>query len=325
MEERKPLISVIVPVYNVERYLRRCVDSILGQTWSELELILVDDESPDNSGAICDEYAKKDKRVRVIHKANGGVSSARNAGIDDASGEWICFIDSDDIIDPTYLDDFELLTTKADLYLQGYKKVYNGEVKEIHSFSEFQRNSYVEILAFTEDERIINSPCFKLYNREIIQKKKIRFDINTSYGEDHIFSLEYAICITSAHYSNAAGYYYMVNGDESLSHRIIPLKDIVYYSKKSRKIQMDLLSIYSNKYYLASINRRQEATITKIIREMFSVASEYKNYQYVYNECSPLIRNNGLYGLNIKRKIFMVVFGYMSPKLTYAALSIILK
>jgi len=324
MEEKTPQISVIVPVYNVEKYLHKCVDSILAQTLSDIELILVDDGSPDGSGAICDEYAQKDSRVKVIHKPNGGVSSARNAGIDVASGEWICFVDSDDIIEPTYLDDFELLTTKADLYLQGYKKIINGEVKEIHSFSGFQGNRYIEILAFTEDERIINSPCFKLYNRDIVHKKKIRFDINTSYGEDHIFSLEYAICVTSAHYSNASGYCYMVNGVESLSHRIIPLKDIVYYSKKSRKIQMLLLSKYRNKSYLASINKRQEATITKIIRELFAIASEYKNYQFVYNECVPLIRNNGLYGLKIKRKIFMIIFGYMPPKLTYETLNFIL-
>ncbi len=92
-------ISVIVPVYKVEPYLRRCVDSILAQTYSNLELILVDDGSPDGCPAICDEYAKADARVRVIHKTNGGLSDARNAGIDAASGDWIAFIDSDDWIE----------------------------------------------------------------------------------------------------------------------------------------------------------------------------------------------------------------------------------
>ena len=93
------IISVIVPVYKVEKYLRKCIDSIINQTYKNLEIILVDDGSPDNCGAICDEYTANDSRVKVIHKENGGLSSARNAGIDIASGDYIAFIDSDDYID----------------------------------------------------------------------------------------------------------------------------------------------------------------------------------------------------------------------------------
>ena len=98
------LISVIVPIYNVEKYLKQCIDSIINQTYKKLEIILVDDESPDECGIICDEYQKKDSRVRVIHKKNGGVSSARNVGIDIATGKWITFIDSDDWIDEEYFN-----------------------------------------------------------------------------------------------------------------------------------------------------------------------------------------------------------------------------
>ena len=100
------MISVIVPIYNVEAYLHQCVDSIIGQTYTDLEIILVDDGSPDNCGAICDEYAKKDPRVRVIHKPNGGVSDARNVGIENATGDFLFFVDSDDYLDP---DAFELM------------------------------------------------------------------------------------------------------------------------------------------------------------------------------------------------------------------------
>ncbi len=100
-----PAVSVIVPVYKVEPYLRRCVDSILAQTFTDFELILVDDGSPDNCGAICDEYAEKDSRVKVIHKKNGGVSSARNMGLDAARGEYIYFCDGDDYIEKELLAD----------------------------------------------------------------------------------------------------------------------------------------------------------------------------------------------------------------------------
>lgn len=99
-----PLISVIVPCYKVERYLPKCIDSILRQTYKNLEVILVDDGSPDRSGEICDTYATKDSRIVVIHKANGGLSDARNVGIDQAKGEWITFIDSDDFVSDSYVE-----------------------------------------------------------------------------------------------------------------------------------------------------------------------------------------------------------------------------
>lgn len=95
-----PTISIIVPVYNVEAYLCRCIDSILAQTFTDFELILVDDGSPDNCSSICDEYAKKDSRIVVVHKENGGLSDARNTGLDIAKGEYIGFVDSDDFIHP---------------------------------------------------------------------------------------------------------------------------------------------------------------------------------------------------------------------------------
>lgn len=111
--EKKPLISVIVPVYNVEEYLPRCVDSILAQTYENLEIILVDDGTKDNAGLICDQYAQKDARIKVIHKTNGGLSSARNAGIDIAQGDYLAFVDSDDWIEP---DAYEVMLTAARKY-----------------------------------------------------------------------------------------------------------------------------------------------------------------------------------------------------------------
>ena len=100
-------VSIIVPVYNVEKYLQRCIESILTQTETDFELLLIDDGSKDKSGLICDEYAQKDKRVNVIHKENGGVSSARNLGIEKANGEWMCFIDADDYVRQDFLSDIQ--------------------------------------------------------------------------------------------------------------------------------------------------------------------------------------------------------------------------
>ena len=111
------LISVIVPVYNVEKYLRKCVDSIINQTYKNLEIILVDDGSPDKSGDVCDEYAKQDSRIRVIHKTNGGLSDARNTGLDIANGEYIMFVDSDDYIETNMCETLynRLISDKTDM------------------------------------------------------------------------------------------------------------------------------------------------------------------------------------------------------------------
>ena len=116
-------ISVIIPVYRVEEHLRECVDSVINQTYTNLEIILVDDGSPDSCPQICDEYARADDRVKVIHKPNGGLSSARNAGIDIATGKWIGFVDSDDFIAPNMYEKLYIIVEGCDLAICNYSKV----------------------------------------------------------------------------------------------------------------------------------------------------------------------------------------------------------
>lgn len=124
-----PLISIIVPIYNVEPYLRKCIDSIINQTYKNLEIILVDDGSPDNCGSICDEYAKTDSRIKVIHKVNGGLSDARNAGLRIATGEWITFVDSDDWLENNALEQMLNLANSnhADLIIGSTQKINDAD------------------------------------------------------------------------------------------------------------------------------------------------------------------------------------------------------
>ena len=143
IKENNDLISVIVPVYNVESYLRKCLDSIVGQTYKKLEIILVDDGSTDGSGSICDEYAKEDHRIKVIHKDNDGVSSARNIGIDNVEGKYILFVDADDIVNERYVEILyiELLKHKVDIVFCGIKSIYvkSGEETIIGVKKEFHK------------------------------------------------------------------------------------------------------------------------------------------------------------------------------------------
>ena len=145
-----PKISVIVPVYNTEKYLHRCVDSILAQTFTDFELLLIDDGSTDSSGAICDEYAQKDSRVRVFHKENGGASSARNLGLDNATGEWITFCDSDDFVYSYWLSNFDVDKNGRtyDIICQGiecskkFVETHNSN-KYLFDFSRIRLNSCI--------------------------------------------------------------------------------------------------------------------------------------------------------------------------------------
>ena len=134
-------VSIIVPVYNVDKFLHKCVDSILAQTLTDFELLLVDDGSKDNSGLICDKYAAKDSRVRVFHKENGGVSSARNLGLENAQGDWIIFIDSDDWIEPNMLKDIyeKAILEHADLVYCDLRMIFNNHTEILH-IAEYNTN-----------------------------------------------------------------------------------------------------------------------------------------------------------------------------------------
>ncbi len=189
------LVSVIVPVYNRENYLRRCIDSILAQTYTNFELLLIDDGSTDNSGKICDEYAERDNRVKVFHKENGGVSSARNVGLDNAKGEYIIFVDSDDWVAVNYV---ELLLPR-----EGEDLVCCGS-REMEAGREIGRSGYNKDEVYTIETirnfrqcrwgKIYLGPCAKGYRRTIIDKIALRFDEMISYHEDGIFNMFYFHC-----------------------------------------------------------------------------------------------------------------------------------
>ena len=140
-------VSIIVPVYQVEKYIRQCIDSILAQTFTDFELILVDDGSKDNSGKICDEYAEKDKRIRVIHKENGGLSDARNKGLDNAAGKYFMFVDGDDYIAPNMAECLHnsILKADADIAACNYRYIFESDGKK-----DFTTENKAEVLNANE-------------------------------------------------------------------------------------------------------------------------------------------------------------------------------
>ena len=162
-------VSIIIHIYGVEKYLEECLDSVINQTYSNLEIILIDDESPDQCPVICDEYALKDNRIKVIHKKNGGAGSARNAGLKICTGEYICFVDSDDYVYPNYVEKLvsEAVRQKAEIIVSNFDYLYQNKKKtekELMKTNEFSSAEYLE-------EFLINWHCSLIWNK--IFKKDI--------------------------------------------------------------------------------------------------------------------------------------------------------
>lgn len=208
-------ISIIIPIYNAEKYLKRCVNSINMQSFSNYEMILVNDGSIDNSATICDEFAKYDNRIRVFHKENGGVSSARNWGLDKAIGEYIMFVDSDDYMLPGMLEVMlsTLESKKADLVVCGTTETGGGYWRPIadvdYSINQLKEN-FVSLL-HTE---LLSPPWNKIYKKEIIGSNRFCEDI--SFGEDLLFNIQYLKKCENISFIKESPFYHEKENENSL-------------------------------------------------------------------------------------------------------------
>lgn len=192
-------VSFIVPIYNVEQYLDKCINSLLNQTYQSFEIILIDDGSPDRCGEICDSYAQKDNRIRVLHKSNEGLSAARNNGIEMAKGEWVCFIDSDDYLEDTHIESllkntsskcYDIIIGNYTLHDQTINKAYHP--KSDIAYGEYNRSA---ILDFILKDLILSGSCMSvwrnLYKLELIRNNNLLFvSERLVYAEDYIFNIE---------------------------------------------------------------------------------------------------------------------------------------
>lgn len=182
------LVSIIVPVYKAEKYVHQCVDSLLAQTYTNIEVILVDDGSPDNCGKICDEYAAKDSRVKVIHQKNGGVSAARNIAIAHSLGEWITFVDADDKVTDDYIE--KLMSKDGDWIIGGYRDT-NHHICQLNEDKYVGNNRVFQFFQEHQNYLYTNTIWGKLYNSYIINEYNIKFNSCLRFSEDLIFNLDY--------------------------------------------------------------------------------------------------------------------------------------
>ena len=258
-------ISVIIPIYNAESFLNECLVSIQEQTFSDYEAWLIDDGSTDNSGTICDNFAANNKLFHVIHKKNGGVSSARNAGLEKVNGEWICFIDADDTVEKEYLSTlYQFANMQKDiLIIQGFKTFLPDNTYIDKRFTNQLYNSS-EVYKTFQDLNInrCGYPFGKLYNAEIIRHHHLRFVESIHYAEDVMFMLTYLTHCSAIQTVEGMNYnYYIRKNIQSLSKRIF-----VFESEYA------CYQLYLKR--IGELKQRFNLTETSL-RKVYNVISEY--------------------------------------------------
>lgn len=261
--KKQPLVSVIVPVYNVERYLDRCLESIVKQTYGYIELILVDDGSTDSSGQICDEWAKKDSRIQVIHKNNAGLGLARNTGMKKSAGEFLVFVDSDDYIDKSMIQRLydALIGYKAQVVYCSYNRVKDsGKIQAMHQAKEVTsgKQALLGIIgsnkesAMDFDRRM--SVWGAIYSNKIIANSGIAFVSEREYpSEDLIFDIKLLPMCNKVVFLNYCGYNYCQN-EHSLTQKYIKERYILE-KKMNQKVIEEISQIYDIYEYRDRINR----------------------------------------------------------------------
>lgn len=291
-----PAISIIVPVYKAESYLHHCVESLLAQTFTDFEVLLIDDGSPDRSGEICDEYAYKDSRIRVIHKSNGGVSSARQCGLDHAQGEYVIHADPDDWVESEMLEELYRIAKEGDAdadmvicdyYVNfGQKQSYKKQEPSALDSEAIQRELF---------QQLHGSCCNKLVSRACYSENNVKFPEGISFCEDLVFNvrlLQYAKCIR---YLPLAFYHYeQCTNENSIVHS---------YSMKRYEEDCRLLEIIQTLPLKKSVLQEASENVAlgiawRAFKEKLFCAHEYRKRFSQYRNAA--IRHKGL-----KYKIFV--------------------
>lgn len=327
-KSKEPLVSVIVPVYNVELYLEQCVNSIIRQKYNNLEIILIDDGSVDKSSLICDRFAEKDNRVLAIHKKNGGLSSARNAGLQCCQGEYVVFVDSDDWLGENFISEF-MLKQPFDIAYGGCVKCYEETGrKEYSKISQEYYGEKKEICYPFMSEMVCSSlfgySCAKIYNRKFIDT--VIFE-NVLYREDLIFNLTLFDKAGVLYFSPSCDYFYRQQ-ENSLLHKkfngkILDVrtvtKRLMIKSSFWSRMETQKLSNFMMKTYIIDMiskcvldnsmlsEREKQNEIKKIFKDSFirkelkfykEDCTLYKVFTICYKFCMPWV-----YYKVIKRKV----------------------
>lgn len=278
-----PLISIIIPVYNAEKFLKRCIDSILNQSFKDFELILVNDGSTDSSGEICDFYGDHDERVRVFHLRNGGPSRARNQGMDQARGKYITFIDADDYVNDHFsdtankvrLEDYDIIVVPFSVVDTTEKSIQLYQYKET-SFSKSEKKDMF-LKEIWLGEPLFGSCWNKWYKKSIIYKSNLRFNHKFYIAEDYLFNLHFYRECQSAILVSFPYYHYVQHGDSVTSR--------IYYNRFeiAKTVYEESLKLLSdvNIHDPDSQSFVEEAYLSGVLRAMFDIAKRENKLTFI--------------------------------------------
>ena len=268
--------SVIIPAYNAERTIRRCLDSLVSIVRDDVELLVINDGSKDGTGEICQEYAERYSNVHYLYKENGGVSTARNMGLDEATGEYILFVDSDDFVTEEYFEISDNVTrTQPDFVLLS-RYIYNGKRLIPHTTGMRDQitetfESTAELLSRALEKQLLNAPSSKIFKRNIIEKNTIRFDERLPIGEDKVFVVQYIMHASTALTADQTVYVLSVENEESLS-------------RKKRKNLSEYILLEHELLFHAV----QEAELEDTCKERYREALTYSYYRSAYTVIAEL-------------------------------------
>ncbi|ANW97653.1 hypothetical protein CSTERTH_00700 [Thermoclostridium stercorarium subsp. thermolacticum DSM 2910] len=297
------LISIIVPIYNCEKYLLKCVDSIRTQTYTNLEIILIDDGSNDNSPSLCDKILKEDCRIKVIHKDNGGVSDARNTGLKIASGKYIAFVDSDDYLEETYLELLykSLIFNEADLSICGY--IYEDEKGNMIAKTTGDSvilNSHEALNLMFSPKEYQGFLWNKLFKKELIGA--LQFNKEITICEDLLFVSQYMLNCKKIVYNPIPLYHYVYNTNSAINSRY---RKFNYKNLSELKVYDIMLTFLPTTYYdtIKVIKYRKLMSHVGIVQQVYSSNHFDKK---LLDKMQQYIRNNIFDIFHINKKVFRV-------------------
>ena len=286
---KSDLISIIVPIYNVEDYIKTCVNSIINQTYDNLEIFLIDDGSKDNSSIIIDELSKKDNRIKVIHKENGGVSSARNVGLSEANGKYIVFIDGDDYIENDYIEYFYNLINKDNYDMAFNSKCFNltnNKRNNNEKYSVFDSEIIIEDI-YTDNIGCGVAVWNKIYKKDFLDKNNIRFDEKIWYGEGMLFNINCLIKTAKVIVGENLLYHQVFNPNSAM--RNFNLNSNIC-GLKSLDLQKTLLETY-NINIKNAWNYHKRCFNYSILKGIIK-SNTKKKYYFEYKKCKRNLRMN---------------------------------
>lgn len=287
-----PEVSIIIPVFNSEKYLGRCIDNILAQTFTNFECILINDGSTDSSSIICEKYRQSNNRIIVIHQENSGVSISRNRGLDVARGKYICFVDSDDYVEKNMLENLvvEINNSDTDVICCGYNEVNRTNIIANKDFI-FHDRSTIELIHYLEMKQAFGVIWNKLYKKNIIDIHNIRFSTFLKFGEDMVFSLQYFSHVKTAFITVNCFYYYMHDNPNALTKESMTFAAMKYRFESVTNAWMNIDNNTKSLFYVELLAKDFIYTIAMLFR-LYSEIKSNNERQLVISQLKKFYVEN---------------------------------